>query len=263
MRGQGKRAEGMRLIVVCVAALGPSVAMANVNLEWRASSPLVFVGETIDIGLYMVSDDQSEQSVSGYDAIFTWDPDVLTFEARIDNSPYAWFFQQFGNDWALDRLNADCGLDLYCDPFTFFPFDDGDAYYSVAAGAIPAMAPPEGLLAVTFVFRADAPGPKTALNLVPALGGSSSTRVLSADPLGAEVTGDLGSLTIAAVPCGTHGDFNEDCQITSVDYGSFAFCITGPSVGEMGLECEAGDMDGDGDSDLVDIALFQAAYVGP
>ena len=265
MRLQRVRLAGLSWVAAIALAFSHSGTMANVNVELRAPRPFVFVGRTIDVGLYIASDDDTAYSVSGLDAIMIWDSTALSFEQKLDNSPYNWFLSTFGNDRALDRLNADCGPDLFCDQFTSFPFNDGDALYSVVARATPAPAPAEGLLVVTFVFRGDAVSPGASLVLLPDFGDFSHTRVLNGDPLalGEVITGTLDSLEIPVVECGTHGDFDADCEVTMADFALFADCLTGPDGAGLEPGCEAADLDDDGDSDLRDIAMFQAAFAAP
>ncbi len=126
-----------------------------VNLEWRPALQTVLVGETAEIGLYAVSVNQFNQPVMGIDTIVVWDgPAALALVDKVDNGPYSWMFSLFPDDRALDGLNADCGADVFCDPFTYMPFNDGDAFYSAASTPQPALATPEGLLVTTIRFEA-------------------------------------------------------------------------------------------------------------
>ncbi len=270
MRGQRKGVEGVRFLVVCLAVVGQSAAMADVNLEWRASPPFVFVGETIAVGLYIASDNDGEEPVLGLDAILSWDAIVLSLSERIDNSPYTWLLNTFGDDRQLYFLNADCGVDLYCSPFTYFPFNDGDALYTAGAAPTPAGATPSGLLVATFVFSGEGPSVGSVLGFYAIAGKNpdcpdcqAETRVLSADPLGEIITGDLGSLALSVVPCGTHGDLDGDCRIGPPDAKAFVSCMTGPGLDGLSTDCEAADVDGDLDADLQDFAVIQDAFAAP
>jgi hypothetical protein len=87
--------------------------------------------------------------------------------------------------------------------------------------------------------------------------------VLNADPPGETITGLLRPLVIPVVECGTHGDFDADCEVTMADFAVLADCLTGPEFGLLEPGCDASDLDDDGDCDLQDIAMFQSAFVAP
>jgi hypothetical protein len=254
----------LRLVAAGSLIAFAAEAVAEIDLEWRTPLPYVVVGQTFEVGLYAVSDDDTDQTVAGVDALMTWEPGALLLEGKIDNGPYAWLGSAFFDDRNLDRFNADCGPDVFCDPYTWLPYNDGDAHYTAFAISPPAFATPEGLLVTTMVFTAAMPTSGTQVDFI--LGPTDyhqATRVLSADPAGVVVTGAMRSLTLPIVACGSHGDFDGDCTLGLGDVPSFGSCLTGPDGGPMEAGCEPGDVDGDGDSDLRDVAAFQAMFTGP
>lgn len=222
------------------------------------------VGDTIDVELYAVSSDGTDQSLFSVEVVFTWDPDVLVFVNKIDNPP--WAISSFFDDRSLARLNADCGPDLFCDPFRFFPVNDGDAFFIVSTIAELVIATGEGLLVATFQFMPVAVTAGTVLRIIEGACSvppdrCSSTRVLPFN--GGEVlTGRLGSLALIVAACGSKGDFNNDCLVESRDFEEFERCLAGPGE-SPGLGCEASDFDGDGDTDLRDAAGLQRWVTGP
>jgi len=185
---------GALVALATVASPAGSHARAAVDLELRAERQTFGVGSVVDVGLYAVSDEGTE--FSGLDVLITWDPAVLELgEPAIDNGPHDWsFIFGFLSDQLLDRLNADCGEDVFCDPYTSLPFNDGDAMFQ--AGAISsATATAEGVLVATFRFNALAETPLTEVATVETLGGQYAvTRVLQ--PGNENVTGNLGSASI-------------------------------------------------------------------
>lgn len=83
------------------------------------------------------------------------------------SASYNWVTSGFPNDSQLDALNADCGPDTFCSPYTGIVFNDGSAFYQAikqvfcnGQQAPAAMAPPApgSLLVTTFQFQALAPG---------------------------------------------------------------------------------------------------------
>ncbi len=261
------RAQRKIVAPLVYAALAlPSVAAANVNLEWRVPSQTVRVGETVEAGLYAVSDDETDQPFLLLSVILGWDATVLELIGKIDNGFPSWFGSNFYNDVGLDGLNADCGPDVFCDPYTFLPFNDGDAVYKafLLSPNPDLQATPEGLLVTTILFTALAPTPGTELQILETAGKKSSTHVSDAGDGGTEiVTGTLGSITLLIAACGTRGDFDGDCRVDLEDIFDFGACLNGPGGGSVTPECEAALFDDDDDADLRDIAAFQREFTGP
>lgn len=62
--------------------------------------------------------------------------------------------------------------------------------------------------------------------------------------------------------CGkSAGDMDGDGDVDLVDFGEFQLCFTG-STGTLSTGCECADFDGDNDADLVDFGAFQLAFTG-
>lgn len=239
-----------------------SAAMAEVDLELRVPARVARVGMTIEVGLYAVSDEDGDQAIGGIDAILSWDPDSLELTGKIDNGSYSWLAPMFPDDSGLDGLNADCGADVFCNPYTGLPFNDGDALYQALRQFPPNPPPyatPEGLLVTTIRFTALAPAQATEIGLLENVDTQWTT---VADIYASNVTGELRPVTLSIVSCGTWGDFNGDCEVDLVDFGPFESCLTGPGTASVGTECQAGDFDGDGDVDLHDFREFQLAFAG-
>jgi hypothetical protein len=55
------------------------------------------------------------------------------------------------------------------------------------------------------------------------------------------------------------GDCTGDGDVDLADYVTVALCMTGPDVGLL-PDCECADLDGDDDSDVVDLAAFQQVF---
>jgi hypothetical protein len=185
-----------------VAVLGISVmqAQANVNLELRPVSPAYRVNETVEVGLYAVSDDETDQTVRGIQVILAWDPLYFELLGVNNNGPYGWLMSDFYDDSALDGLNN--------------ALDDGDAYYQAVGNFDDvALATPAGLLVTTLQFRALLETPATQINIVPDLGGQTNTAVLG-DP-GEDLTGTLGSAVVIIDPAVDWGDLALDAPDAS------------------------------------------------
>ena len=184
------------LAAIATAVNSPGLdARAAVDLELRAGRETFGMGSVVDVGLYAVSEEGTV--FSALDVLITWDPAVLELsEPAIDDGPHDWnFVFGFLSDEQLDRLNADCGGDVFCDPYTELPFNDGDAMFQ-AASFSSATPTAEGILVATFRFNALSETPLTEIAVVETLGGQYAvTRVL---PPGGqvEVTGNLGSASI-------------------------------------------------------------------
>ena len=238
-------------------------AEANIDVVLRSDRPIARVGDLVEVGLYLLPNDGLPTFVGGFDALLGWDPLVLELlGVSVDGGN--WWFATFPKDDGWDRINADCGTDVYCVSYTGLPFNDGDAMYSAAAapGGIPLSG--DGMRVLTFRFQALAEVPTTEIFLIPELR-RSHTRVVGGDPenLTQNLTGTLraGSLEVAA--CGTRGDFDADCRVGLVDHADFAACVQGPAETTLGGACPIGDMDGNSTVDLRDVQLFQRVFEGP
>ncbi|UCC31559.1 MAG: hypothetical protein JSU86_04625 [Phycisphaerales bacterium] len=253
------------VLLVCAAAVAPPRAVAEINLQWRVSAQVVRVGQTVEVGLYAISDDDSDQPFGGIDAILSWDPGVIELVDKIDDGPYAWLTSSFPNDENIESLNADCGAIVFCDPYSGMPFNDGDALYQSVMQFPPNPPPyatPHGLLVTTMRFNAPTATPATEIALLEAVG-EQSTIVVDTEDLGADVTGTLESVTLSIAACGSWGDFDGDCGVDLVDFKEFEACLTGPGDTSRGSGCQAADFDDDGDADLRDIGRLQLAFTGP
>ena len=194
--------------VVALAALGCMLAAtasvkADVDLEWRPASQTVAVGDTVDIGLYAVSDSDSPQAIGAMQVILDWEPSFLDLVNHVDNGPYQWVGSSFPNDEVFDGLNADCGPDTFCDPYTGLPFNDGDALYQALpqfAPNPPAFATPEGLLVTTIRFTALDKTELTELVIPASAGKYTETVILGGFGGEFPITGELGTAQITIVP---------------------------------------------------------------
>ncbi len=64
--------------VIVIGSIGWAVpALANINLEFRPPSQTVLIGDTVPIGLYAVSDDETDQLLMSAQVIIAWDPSLL------------------------------------------------------------------------------------------------------------------------------------------------------------------------------------------
>jgi hypothetical protein len=125
------------LVLAGLLLLASTPSLALIDIEWRPACQSVEPGEMVEIGLYVVSDDETDQSISAMDIILLWDPDVIELVGVVDNGPYAWLISAFTDDF--DGLND--------------TFLDGNALYTAYAQlGVPAYATPEGLLVTTVQF---------------------------------------------------------------------------------------------------------------
>ncbi len=188
--------------VVIVSGVLCSFARADgnlVDLELRSSQVTWEIGDVVEIGLYAVSTSGFPEIVRGMQVILEWDPQYLELAGLNNNGPYTWLFSSFFSDAGADRLNADCGPDVFCQPYTGLPYNDGDAYYQAGANfTTPALATPGGLLITTFRFNAVAETPLTTVQVPLAAGTSTQTQVFGDEP-GSDITGTVGSVAVQLV----------------------------------------------------------------
>jgi hypothetical protein len=127
------------LVLAGLLLLATAPAQALIDVEWRPACQSVEPGEMVEIGLYVVSDSDENQSISAMDIILLWNPDVIELVGVVNNGPYAWLTSGFNDDSIFDGLNN--------------TFLDGNALYTAYAQlGVPAYATPEGLLVTTIQF---------------------------------------------------------------------------------------------------------------
>lgn len=125
-------------------AFAESHQQASIRLEWRPSQSAVAVGDTVDIGLYAISNSADPVPICGLQVILNWDAALLDGLTKIDPcsgslcppNTHSWSISEFPSTPLNDSLN------------------DGDAYY-IAFGCPttdPALVTSEGLLVVIFRF---------------------------------------------------------------------------------------------------------------
>ncbi len=176
-------------IVWTTASVAASETTGAVDLVLLAKPGIVTVGDTVEVGLYAVSDNTKTVSVSGVQVVVAWDATRLELTGFVDDGPYDWMMSGFLDDSQADGLN-DSLL-------------DGDAFYqAMGQFTVPAeVPPPPGLLITTLQFTALDYDPSTPVTIELELGDYSRTRVFEADSANEDVTGVLtpASVTITAV----------------------------------------------------------------
>jgi hypothetical protein len=226
-------------------------AYGSINLEWRPESQTVVIGETVSIGLYVVSDDDSDQSIAAMDVILDWDSGLLEMIGIDSSGPYVWMFLGFPDDSGLGGLND--------------TFADGDALLSALSqlgSDNAARATPDGLLVATIQFVALAGTPLTVLTVPEQRGQFTRTVVFDGETPSLDVHGDLGSASVTVWPC-DRMDADSDTDIDLLDFARIQICFTGSGFGaSTACQC-AFDSDVDHDVDTVDFEAFADVFAGP
>jgi len=180
------RQKTLRLIGGTVAA-GLALALpasvdAAINLELRPLNSVVLVGQTVDIGLYAVSDNAFSQSLAATETILGWDTGFVQLITAHQTGAASWLTSGFLPDGS--GLNTS--------------ILDGDALFiGLAPFSGPVNASPAGTLLTTFQFLALAPTPATPVS-IPTVGGipTTSTIVFDGEVPNLDVTGTLSGATI-------------------------------------------------------------------
>lgn len=158
-------------------------AIAEVDLVLWPDPATVAVGETVDVGLYAVSDDGSDQEMSALSVVMTWNANDLELERDLRNGSFTWSFSGFLPDSQADGLNDS--------------FLDGNAFYQALGNfTIPAVATAEGLLVTTFRFKARAKTAAATIVIEPELGEYSKTKVFKYNVINFDIKGVLGTADI-------------------------------------------------------------------
>ena len=161
-----------------------------VGLSWQPAGQSVMAGDEVRVDLFATAVGPGSQSISGLDAIMTWDPAFLLFMGN-DNamSGYPWFVSGFLPQ--PDGLNVD--------------LTDGEALFTALSSAAPPAFVPiaPGLQVTTMKFLALAPTASTSISFTPMSGMFGKTRVLDFANPNLEITGDIAStadVTITGAP---------------------------------------------------------------
>jgi hypothetical protein len=233
------------LAAIMMLGLAAAPAAANINLEMRPASQTVYWSPDakVEIGLYAVSDDDTDQTLAAIDAIIEWQTE---------------FLRLLGND-------DDGGPQLVASSFPFpdpygineaDPPADGDGIYTAwAPFGNPVAATPEGTLITTFVFEPLVTTPATPVDFLVSAGSPVGyTIVFHGTKPNTDVTGTLSGCTVEIRPC-CPADFNYDCDVNVVD---FLILLAAWGTDPGGPP----DINGNGDVDVLDFLLLLAAW-GP
>lgn len=222
-----------------------SATRANINLEWRPESQTVQVGDTVNIGLYAVSDDpNTNQSIGAMDVIIAWDPEQMQLLGIDCTGEPGWLYSGFPDDpYGLNET---------------IPPQDGDGIYTALAPlGNPVDATPEGTLVTTFQFEALSVTEATVLEILESAGSPPGhTVVYSGDTPNTDVTGTLGDAEVTIVCQLCPGDLNGDGVINLIDLATLLAHYGTTS----GARPRDGDLNCDGDVDLSDLAALLAVY---
>jgi hypothetical protein len=116
-------------------------AVANINVEFRPANQTVAVNDTVNLGLYIVSDDGTDQLMSSAEIVFTWEWQYLQL-LGVDDTGGA-------------QLMPFPPFPIYLPLNEADPPADGDGIYiALAFGGQPVAATPTGTLLTTFQFKA-------------------------------------------------------------------------------------------------------------
>lgn len=138
----GKAKCFLQVIFVLLIFIGlSSFVSANVNLEFRPIEQSAYVHDTLEIGLYAVSDNNEEQSIGAIDFIFEWDNEFMRLAGLNHAGEPDWSTSAFMPDpyWINEEI----------------PPQDGTGIYTGWGKPYPSMirVTPEGTLLTTFKFE--------------------------------------------------------------------------------------------------------------
>lgn len=171
-----------RIKAACLAFVFMAApALANINIELRPTAIAVPVNDTVNVGLYLVSDSGANQTCVAADIIFAWDTARLQF---------------LGCNNAGGAASIFTGLDNHPLNEASPPADGNGHVLLLGQFGAPVTATPGGTLITTLRFRALAVCKSTTVSVIAAQSGYYS-RVLGADFPNHNITGTLSSAAIA------------------------------------------------------------------
>ncbi len=221
------------IVMALVALAGTPRAQGAVQLQWRPTLSSSVVGDVVEIGLYAVSDTDSDLPIAGLDLVFEWDIAQLLLLVNVDPctadpcppNTYNWGQSGFPDDSALDGLNN--------------TFTDGIAFYSAFSQlGTPAVATPEGLFVTAFRFGILEAGVGEVRLLETCEGCFARTRVADGAAPGEEIPRTLGEPARVQIV---------QCAAPVVESaGARYFAVTpGPSLDLVSLLVEGESLDPD------------------
>jgi hypothetical protein len=222
---------GKALVATGVLLAATTPTLSNVNVELRTVEDSVAVGGTANVGVYLVSDNDSDQYVAAAEIVFTWEPQYLQL-LGVDTTggPPLMGFPPFPQSVPLNEA----------DP----PQDGNGMYMALAYGGLPVAAPPEGTLLTTFQFEGVAETSGTLVDVVASMADPAGTTVIWDGTIpNYPVTGTLtGDVVVVGDPGGggtCRSDIDGDGECGVADFLDIlaAWGAAGSS---------AADIDGDG-----------------
>jgi hypothetical protein len=189
---------GARVVAILSAGAAflaePGSAIATISVEFRPAHQVVMVGETVEIGVYLVADPPVPvQTAAAAQVIFTWDPALLHFLGNDNAGGYPLLASGFPTDpYGLNESH---------------PPQDGDGIYIAFANfGDPIPATVAGTLLTTLQFTALAPTVLTPITIQPTGGHPQGrTEVFDATIPNTDVTGSLRSADVTILMPGPGG----------------------------------------------------------
>lgn len=165
-------------------------ALAAIDLEYRTSTDPWLVGETVEVGLYAVSDDpEIVQTFSAIRMVFAWDPIYLDLFGLDQTGavPLLSSYFPLHDMWGLNEV---------------VPPQDGDGLYQALANfGEPVETTIEGVLVTTFLFEALEVTSGTLVDILVEGGDPPiDTAVIDGVVPGLNVTGTLSGTIVTIVP---------------------------------------------------------------
>ncbi len=195
-----------RAIVMVVGLFCWAVpAQGEINLEFRPANQVVSVGDPVNVGLYAVSDSDSDQPLLSVQVIFSWDVNFLQLLGLDQTGAVglAGSFFPAGDPFGLNEE---------------IPPQDGDGLYiAFAPPGSPVAATPAGTLLTTFQFLALDETAGTPVDIL-ASGGDPAGQTVVSDSTG-DVTGTLSGAIVEILVATPNPKLILTADPTSADAG--------------------------------------------
>jgi hypothetical protein len=227
---------------LAISIFAQTPAAAQVDLEFRAMTPLVNPGDSAVIGLYAVGQlGAPVETVGAFEIVFTWDPVHLTLLGVDASNPASLIFSGFpaAGTGGLNEAN---------------PPADGNALL-VGLGPLgtPIIADEEGSLLAILNFQAGFSTPETLIELQVSGGAPvQDTVVFDGTTPNTIVTGSIAGTSVI-VRCGPFDTAVPFGQLDLADVNVFASSFLSQSA--------PADLNEDGIFDLSDVNAFVAGFL--